>query len=216
MDQQNFTLQKKSPRQPVQSRSIQTRENIIITGERMFIQKGFHNVLADDIAREAGVSVGSFYSYFKDKRALFLVILDRDTLKMMAGIEKNLSILLGHDNLDIPQIINKTLEVLLETHKTYFPLFLQAQQMAEFDDEMKLYQVESDSVSKHAFEKILLEILPSLNNENLQAISYVVFYASEGIIHNLVTSSQTKEVEQEIINETTHLIHRYILAYLTE
>jgi AcrR family transcriptional regulator len=216
MDQKKMTFQNKSPRQPVQNRSIQTREKIIITGERMFIQKGFHNILADDIAREAGVSVGSFYSYFTDKKALFLVILDRDTLLMMAGIEKNLSILFGHDNPDIEQIITKTLEVLLEAHKAYFPLFLQAQQMASFDDEMNHYQVESDSVSRHAFEKILLEIQPSLDNRNLQAISYVLFYASEGIIHNLVTSPQTKEVEQEIISETTHLIHRYILAYLTE
>ena len=49
------------PREPVQARGIQTRAKIMDAGEKLFIRNGFHNILADDIARAAGVSVGSFY-----------------------------------------------------------------------------------------------------------------------------------------------------------
>ncbi|MCE1252432.1 MAG: TetR/AcrR family transcriptional regulator [Anaerolineae bacterium] len=68
MDQTQSPASKHTPRRPTQARSIQTYEKIMGAGEKLFIRDGFHNILADDIAREAGVSVGSFYSYFKDKR----------------------------------------------------------------------------------------------------------------------------------------------------
>jgi AcrR family transcriptional regulator len=214
MDQKKISTQIKTPRQPVQSRSIQTREKIINTGERMFIQQGFHNVLADDIARAAGLSVGSFYSYFKDKRALFLAILERESMEMMAGIENNLSVLLAEENPDVERAIKKLFEVLIAAHQACYPMFQQAEQMATFDDEINRYQIESDRASRQMFEKILLHIQPTLDQTRLQAVSYVLFNASEGIIHNLVTSSFNETEKEEIIRESTRLLNSYILKYV--
>ena len=44
-----------------------TRMNLIIAAERLIAEHGFDGVTIQDITREAGVSVGAFYVYFKRK-----------------------------------------------------------------------------------------------------------------------------------------------------
>ena len=53
------------------------RENQIIEAAiRCFSATGYHKTTMDDIAEEVGLSKGSLYRYFKNKKQLFLEILD--------------------------------------------------------------------------------------------------------------------------------------------
>ena len=65
------------PATPKQARSKQTREKIVQAAIRLFESRGYEKTTSNDIASEAGVSVGSFYVYFSDKRQLLLTIFDR-------------------------------------------------------------------------------------------------------------------------------------------
>src|ERR1041384_69996 len=62
---------------PKQARSKQTKEKIVQAAIRLFQERGYEKTTSNDIASEAGVSVGSFYVYFNDKRQLLLTIFDR-------------------------------------------------------------------------------------------------------------------------------------------
>ncbi|MEW6129213.1 MAG: TetR/AcrR family transcriptional regulator [Acidobacteriota bacterium] len=62
---------------PKQERSKQTREKIIQAAIQLINTKGYEKTSSNDIAAEAGVSVGSFYTYFADKRQILLTIFDR-------------------------------------------------------------------------------------------------------------------------------------------
>jgi len=66
----------KKPRRPVQPRSIRTREKILDAALALFCEKGYFKTTTNEIARRAGVSIGSLYSYFSDKDTLFFEILD--------------------------------------------------------------------------------------------------------------------------------------------
>ena len=46
---------------------MQTRRNVIAAAEKLIAEKGFENITIDDIAKEAGVAKGTFYTYFKRK-----------------------------------------------------------------------------------------------------------------------------------------------------
>lgn len=50
-----------------QRRAAETRKRIISAAKELITEKGFENVFIEDIAKEAGVSTGSFYTYFKKK-----------------------------------------------------------------------------------------------------------------------------------------------------
>ena len=60
---------------PKQDRAIRTRENLMAALERLLRDQEFENISVQDIAREAGVAVGSVYSHFKDKTAFLEALL---------------------------------------------------------------------------------------------------------------------------------------------
>lgn len=67
----------KTVRTPKQMRSKQTTEKILEKALQLFCEKGYYNTTTNEIAKEAQISIGSLYSYFKDKDTIFLEILTR-------------------------------------------------------------------------------------------------------------------------------------------
>lgn len=64
-----------SPNRPQQSRAIRTREKLMAALGRLLRSQEFENISVQDIAKEAGVAVGSVYSHFKDKTAFLEALL---------------------------------------------------------------------------------------------------------------------------------------------
>jgi AcrR family transcriptional regulator len=55
-----------------QKRARATYDALIVAAEEVFAERGFDDTQTPDIARAAGVSVGTFYRYFADKRQAFI------------------------------------------------------------------------------------------------------------------------------------------------
>ncbi len=53
-------------------------DQVLDGARRVFLRDGFDGASVDDIAREAGVSKATLYSYFPDKRLLFTEICNRE------------------------------------------------------------------------------------------------------------------------------------------
>ena len=63
-------------RKPKQLRSINTKEKILEVAFSLFCKKGYYNTTTNEIAKQAEVSIGSLYSYYKDKDTILLEILE--------------------------------------------------------------------------------------------------------------------------------------------
>ena len=59
-------------RVPTQQRSIEKRQKIVKAGFDLFCEKGYYKTNTAEIAKYAGVSTGALYSYFEDKRQIFI------------------------------------------------------------------------------------------------------------------------------------------------
>ncbi|RHX89594.1 TetR/AcrR family transcriptional regulator [Leptospira stimsonii] len=70
-----MNAKKKQVRSPVQSRSIERKENIIEAAYKLVKQRGYAETGIRDIVEAAGVSIGTFYSYYRDKNDIALEIL---------------------------------------------------------------------------------------------------------------------------------------------
>jgi AcrR family transcriptional regulator len=57
-------------RQPRQSRSQATKEKILESAYRLFCERGYYQTTTNHIAESAGVSIGSLYSYYKDREEI--------------------------------------------------------------------------------------------------------------------------------------------------
>jgi AcrR family transcriptional regulator len=60
------------------------REHILDAAERCFAHAGFHNTSMQDICRDAGVSPGALYVYFKSKEDLIAGLAERDRQEFQA------------------------------------------------------------------------------------------------------------------------------------
>ncbi len=61
---------------PMQARSRQTLEKVLKAATELFVDQGYDQTSIADISRRAGVSVGSIYKRFSDKRSILMAIMD--------------------------------------------------------------------------------------------------------------------------------------------
>ena len=59
-----------------QPRGRATRARLIAAAEELFLRLGYDGTSMQDVARRAGISVGTLYHHFADKRALLLELID--------------------------------------------------------------------------------------------------------------------------------------------
>ena len=55
----------------------QTRERVVAAAAKVFARRGYHRATVDEIATDAGFTIGALYSNFAGKEELFLAIADR-------------------------------------------------------------------------------------------------------------------------------------------
>lgn len=75
-------------RVPQQERSRRTRQRILEAAAESFEALGYDETTTAEIARRAGIAVGSVYDYFRDKRVILLEIL-HDTNARVAQLVVN-------------------------------------------------------------------------------------------------------------------------------
>ncbi|MEO0981483.1 MAG: TetR/AcrR family transcriptional regulator [Pseudomonadota bacterium] len=64
-----------APKPVVQARAKRTREKLMTALEELLKEEEFERIAVTDIAKRAGVAVGSVYSHFKDKEAFLSALL---------------------------------------------------------------------------------------------------------------------------------------------
>ena len=76
-------------RVPTQKRSIEKKQRIKDAALKLMSEKGYFATSSNEIAREAGVSIGTFYSYFKDKKELYAELVDDIYTAVLTPINLN-------------------------------------------------------------------------------------------------------------------------------
>lgn len=61
---------------PVRTKGERTRARLLDAARRVFEERGYLDTRIADIAQEANISVGSFYTYFNGKEPLFLTLVE--------------------------------------------------------------------------------------------------------------------------------------------
>ena len=61
-------------RQPKQKRALEKKDKIIQVAFQLICEKGYNETNTTEIANKAGVSTGTLYNYFPDKRAIYLEV----------------------------------------------------------------------------------------------------------------------------------------------
>lgn len=62
-----------------QEQKAVTRERLLAAAEKVFAERGYHAASVEDIAEEAGFSIGAVYSNFESKDELFFALVEQCT-----------------------------------------------------------------------------------------------------------------------------------------
>ena len=82
-----FPAREELPRVPQQARSREKRDEILKVATAMFVERGYAGTTSDDIAEAAGVSVGTFYNYFRNKRQVLVTLVIERIEEIFSDIE---------------------------------------------------------------------------------------------------------------------------------
>ena len=101
---------------PKQRRSRETCDRILAATERLLRERLFEDLSVQDIAAEAGASVGSFYNLFGDKEALLPTLYTRHCEAMLVETDRMLDPDLWEGR-SLADIVDALVERIVELHR---------------------------------------------------------------------------------------------------
>jgi AcrR family transcriptional regulator/predicted DNA-binding transcriptional regulator AlpA len=86
-DERDIDMHTAGSGEPFSGSKEKRREEIKKAALKVFLEKGFQNARIQDITAAAGISTGTFYIYYRDKKELFMAVIDELTRNTVAAIE---------------------------------------------------------------------------------------------------------------------------------
>ncbi|MGD0819619.1 MAG: TetR/AcrR family transcriptional regulator [Desulfomonilia bacterium] len=192
-------------RVPKQSRSRERRSRIMETALDLFANKGINGTSSNEIAQMAGVSIGTFYSYFENKKTLFLEILKNHLDNFITGIYT----LQPDDSIPLRDLIKDHIHKGFLTFDIH-PSFHKEALVLKFSDPAvrKLF----DEVEQKQLGIISSLLVPYCKNKNplaLQEVSKVIHSAVENVAHYVKFLDSPLD-KDKLIEELTEMIYHYV------
>lgn len=192
-------------RRPKQRRARQTVEAVLDAVIRLLKRGGSEAITTNRIAEVAGVSIGSVYQYFPDKRAIFTALHQRHVDQIDRMVQTKL---VEHAASSIEDLLRAMVEAMVEAHATdpelYESLMTEVPHRADGTREfaVRLHGAFLLAISSRAHEL--------KKHRDLDKVVFVVTHMVEALSHGAVlrrpaTMSLT-DAKEEVV--------RAVLAYL--
>lgn len=167
-------------REPKQQRAKEKKEKIIKAGFDLICKNGYHNTNTAQIAKEAGVSTGIVYQYFKDKHAIFMEALNVYGDKIFFPMLNNKIELNNNIDIFIKNIINNCIDnnrVSEIAHEEIMSMVHSDHEVAEF-----YYNIELQTTEK--IKKILLD--NNFKDNNLYEKVHIMIGMIDHLCHEII------------------------------
>lgn len=169
-------------REPKQKRSMEKKNRIIEAGFVLFTEKGYHNTNTAEIASHAGVSTGTVYSYFRDKKAVFMAVLDGYAEGIMGAVYKLIKELRPPYRFE--EILEKIMDMTLETHTYSKATHDEMMAMAFLDEDVQQYMTEFEVRTVRTLAELLRKL--GIQTENDHEKVHIAFNMIESYCHEMV------------------------------
>ena len=169
-------------RKPVQKRSIEKKEKIIESGFELICEKGYYNTNTAEIAKNAGVSTGIIYQYFKDKHDIFIEALKKfadDIFYPMLDIP-----LKSFDKNNLNEIVKKMIDNFIQNHKLSQSAHEEIMAMAHSDKDVAFYFHKREIEMTEKIYDLLVE--NGFNKKNLMEKSHIAIGLIDNLCHEIV------------------------------
>lgn len=201
--------QKDKARQPKQQRSIQTKKQIMDAAMTLFSEKGFYTTNTKEIAKEAGVATGCFYSYFKDKKAVFMEAL----VIYYEQFNKNIQALMDSASPQISnpkEILQGLILSILEAHNVFTGFHNELIVMYYSDHEIQAV-IEQQHIEGISFTlSHLVKWRSQIKVKDLEIAASMIYWTVHCCIDSILFKENEKSRKEKIINELVDMLSQYL------
>ena len=195
-------------RKPIQKRSIETKDKIIKAGFDLICSEGYYKTNTAKIAKEAGVSTGIVYQYFKDKRDILLAGLEKHAgsifYPMINSPEYNI------DKNNLSNLVKKMIRIYISNHKLSLTAHEEITAMVHYDKDVASYFYKREMEMTNTISEILIN-----NNFKMQNIKEKV-HIIVGLVDNLCHEIVYHKHSELDYDAMTDIITNEIVALLTK
>ncbi len=132
------------------------RQQIIVAAKRVFSEKGFNKATMEDIAKEAELSPGTLYLYFKNKEELYASL----SLRILQYLHIRVSHVINQPGLDALQKLSALKDVMYDVYD-FDPLII-----------INMFHLQSSETLKNLSDELIEEI-KTLSRNSIGAIAKI-------------------------------------------
>lgn len=204
----------KCMRKVSQSRSIETKEALIEAATQLFAEKGFHKVNTKEIAKAAGVAIGSFYGYYTDKKQVFIEIVKTYKEALlgagMCGNSDDFDKSNPGQDYTLEQVINYFINQKIEVAERYPLAFhLEINHIRYRDEEVAALLEDYTQREITLFINYMSRYSDLLRVDDLKLAANVIYQVNDNMIMAHLSGGNTKDA-QSLINEYKTMIALYL------
>lgn len=193
-------------REPIQKRSIETKDKIIEAGFDLICNDGYYKTNTSKIAKKAGVSTGIIYQYFKDKRDIFLSGLDKYADDIFYPMLNMPNISFSKD--DLPNIMKNMIKRYISNHKLSAIAHEEITAMTHSDKDVAFYFHKKEMEMSNKISNILIENNFKITNINEKV--HIMIGLIDNLCHEIVYHKH-KELDYDamtdiVINEIVNIL----------
>lgn len=198
-------MAEKEIRIPQQQRAIEKKQRIKATALELFSVRGYHKTSTNEIAKAAGLSIGTFYSYYPDKRAVYEELV-MELYKEVLSALPSFSI---HEDFNPYQLIRTYVQTLFDCH-SHMPAFqkeisILSQQYEDFH----ILEAHYRSRVTGKLMSLLTECQPLLRITDYKLASMIVENSIEAVIHEAMFFDNTYD-NTHLINNLADMLSHYL------
>ena len=211
----------KEIRVPKQKRSIEKKQRIKDAAIKLMSEKGYHSASSNEIAKEAGVSIGTFYSYYKDKKDLYIELVADIYNAVLAPMNMSTESESGSngitgpfdnlENLSVEETVYLYIETVFKGHEYKTAFQREIASLSEQTDEFR----EIEMVHKKELTKMFTSVLTAYKDElkikDLKTASYLILTTVEAAVHDTMFHNGGKN-KKAVIRELTAMIVNYLFV----
>ena len=194
-----------------------TRDTIIEAAEELFSLRGYHNTQVMDIVKSVGMSAGTFYNYFKDKRDLFAQITKQNFEDFRARIKKVREPVNIWDRKDrIAKLDDTFTEYFdyIDSHRQQFLILLRGSFGVDEELDGNVWKHYSDIAQDLADDAQKWLNIGIIKGVNAHTLAYAVVGMAMHLGHSYLM--EEKFTRQEATSTLTSLSNIMFESYLTE
>ena len=169
-------------REPKQKRAIEKKEKIIEAGFKLICKNGYYNTNTMEIAKEAGVSTGIVYQYFKDKYDILILGIEKYSDDLFFPLLKKKNINFNKSNFE--EVINDMIKNYINNHKISSVAHEEIMAMVQSDKKVAEYYYKREIEMTNSIRDILIN--NGFSDNNLYEKVHIMIGLIDNLCHEVI------------------------------